>query len=122
MKQYEEIEKKSKGVIASIEKDIETDYAESRDNIKDLINETRDTISELRSLAQDLQHPRAYEVLGGLFKTAAELIDSLIRLQTDRKKIHGLEKAQIVSPIQVNTNKAAFVGTTADLQNHLENG
>ena len=107
---------------AKIDADTEEDYDFSRQRIKKLIDTSDEAISSMLALATDSEHPRAFEVLSNMFKTAADMNQQLMTLQRDRKKMH-----ETVSKKNINqsaggtstTNNAIFVGTTTELQKFL---
>lgn len=101
-------------------KDSEEDYEFSRENVKKLITTSDEAISAMMNLATDSEHPRAFEVLANLIKTAADVNKQLMDLQKDRKKLLTVEtkKGEVVSTN--TTNNAIFVGTTAGLQKFLK--
>jgi hypothetical protein len=102
-------------------KDSEDDFEFARANVKKLASTSDDAIAVMLSLAQDSEHPRAFEVLANLIKTAADTNKQLIDLAKDRKKLLRGDSSKRVAPLspQSVTNNAIFVGTTADLQRKL---
>lgn len=103
-------------------KDSEEDYEFARSHIKKLIDTSDEAISTLHNLATDAEHPRAFEVLSTLIKTAADMNNQLLSLAKDRKKIvqetvPGVPSTAGGSNI---TNNSIYVGTTADLQKFLK--
>jgi hypothetical protein len=97
----------------------EEDYKFAREQIKKLIITSDEAIGTMHALASDAEHPRAFEVLAGMIKTAADINGQLLSLQKERKKIVQVEdkKGQISAPN--TTNNAIFVGTTTELQKLL---
>jgi hypothetical protein len=115
-----EIVEKSKEpkAIAKPEEDPEKDYEYSRAQLYTLIDKGQEAVDGILELAQDSQHPRAFEVAGQLIKSVGDVTDKLIDLQ---KKMKDLEKPQGgQSPKTVNNTM--FVGSTADLQKMLKQG
>jgi hypothetical protein len=74
----------------------------------------------MHALASDAEHPRAFEVLAGMIKTAADINGQLLGLQKERKKIIQVEDKRGQSAAQSTTNNAIFVGTTTELQKLLK--
>lgn len=101
-------------------KDSEEDYKFSRENVKKLISTSDEAISTMMNLATDSEHPRAFEVLANLIKTAADVNKQLMDLQKDRKKLltNEVKKGEAIN--STTTNNAIFVGTTAGLQKFLK--
>lgn len=107
---------KGKSEIA-IPDDPQKDYEYSRAQLYNLIEKGQEAVSGILDLAQDSQHPRAFEVAGQLIKSVGDVTDKLLELQ---KKMKDLEKPQGGAPKTVNN--ALFVGSTADLQKMLKEG
>jgi hypothetical protein len=107
---------------AEIVIDAEEDYAYARAHIKKLIDTSDEAIGTMHALASDAEHPRAFEVLAGMIKTAAEINGQLLTLQKERKKIIQDETQQKPnnSGGGGTTNNAIFVGTTSELQKLLQ--
>lgn len=97
----------------------EEDYKFAREHIKKLIGTSDEAISTMHALASDAEHPRAFEVLAGMIKTAADINGQLLNLQKERKKIVQVEDKKGQSDTQSTTNNAIFVGTTTELQKLL---
>jgi hypothetical protein len=97
--------------------DPQKDYEYSRTQLYTLIEKGQEAVSGILELAQDSQHPRAFEVAGQLIKSVGDVTDKLLELQ---KKMKDIEKPQSNSPKTVNN--ALFVGSTADLQKMLKQG
>jgi hypothetical protein len=107
---------KDKGEVA-VPDDPQKDYEYSRAQLYNLIEKGQEAVSGILELAQDSQHPRAFEVAGQLIKSVGDVTDKLLELQ---KKMKDLEKPQSGGPKTVNN--ALFVGSTADLQKMLKQG
>jgi hypothetical protein len=100
-------------------KDSEEDYTFSRENIKNLITTSNLALETMLALAQDAEHPRAYEVLAGMLKSTADMNRQLFDLQKDRKKILSNEEKKNEATAGSTTNNNIFMGTTKDLQRFL---
>lgn len=100
--------------------DTEEDYAYSRDKIKELITKAEEAIDNMMALASETEHPRAFEVLAGMFKTTTDMMDQLITLQKKRKELTQAEEQKAASGGNT-TNNAIFVGSTTELQKFLKN-
>ena len=70
----------------------------------------------MMQVAAEAEHPRAFEVLAGMFKTSADMTTQLIDLQ---KKRHELDKLNNEPTQSGVTNNNLFVGSTAELQKML---
>jgi hypothetical protein len=91
--------------------DLDTDVKYVRQNLYDLIEKGHGAIDELLAVADQSQHPRAYEVLATMIKTMAETNRDLIELQERKKKIQDKEPP---APVGV-TNNNLFIGSTKEL-------
>lgn len=100
--------------------DTEEDYVYSREKIKDLIGKAEEAIDTMMALASETEHPRAFEVLAGMFKTTTDMMDQLITLQKKRKELTQSEE-QKATASGGTTNNAIFVGSTTELQKFLSN-
>jgi len=89
----------------------EDDFKYSRENLYNVIERGQDALDGILQVAQESQHPRAYEVAGQLLKTNAENAEKLVNLQATKKKLQDSDQ-----PKQVTTNNTLFVGSTAELQ------
>ena len=99
--------------------DAEEDYSFARQHIKKLINTSDEAIATMHALASDAEHPRAFEVLSAMIKSAADMNTQLLSLQKDRKKIVQ-EPEPGTTKTNNTTNNAIFVGTTTELQKLLK--
>jgi hypothetical protein len=100
--------------------DTEEDYVYSREKIKSLIERSEEAIDSMMALASETEHPRAFEVLSGMFKTTTDMMDQLITLQKKRKELTQSEE-QKQNASGSTTNNAIFVGSTTELQKFLKN-
>ena len=94
----------------------EDDFQYSRENLYHIIERGQDALSGILQVAQETDHPRAYEVAGQLLKTNAENTEKLVNLQTTKKKLRDIEQPQ-----RVTNNNTLFVGSTKELQQVIKN-
>lgn len=108
------VEEKTTGQIVEVSSNnsVETDTEIARDNLKNLLNKGNKAIEELAVVARDSQHPRAYEVLGGMLKSLADMNKDLLEIQKRKQDLLGTKTA---NSKDVNIDKAVFVGSTAEL-------
>jgi len=108
--------------IVKSEKDIteeaESDYVHTRNNLYDLIEKGQKAIEGALDVAQESNHPRAYEVAVNAIKQVADMTDKLIDLQKKMKDLNKEDRK--ASPNTVNNS--IFFGSTADLQKMLKRG
>ena len=90
---------------------VTTDYEYARGNMLSILEKGQEALDGVLEVAQQSQHPRAYEVVAGLIKTLADANKDLLELQKRQKDIADPEDSK---PQTVNNN--LFVGSTAELQ------
>lgn len=98
------------------DKEIEDDFDAGRQNYHFLLTKILDDLEKISAVASDTEHPRAFEVLAGMYKTAADMNDKLMEHQRKKQVIDSDRKktgAQDVIPDQ------AYLGSTVDLQRKL---
>ena len=104
--------------IIDIEKDIKKDYDYTRGQLYDVIEKGQEALSGALDVANNTDHPRAYEVAGQLVKSVSDAAEKLIDLQ---KKMQDLEEGP-KSKQKVTNNNALFVGSTAELSKLIKQG
>lgn len=95
--------------------DVDSDYQYQRENFYNLIERGQDAVEGILELAQESDHPRAYEVAGNLIKQVADVTEKLVDLQTKMKKLK-----EVPNSGPKNVTNALFVGSTAELQKMLK--
>ena len=94
----------------------EDDFKYSRENLYHIIERGQDALSGILQVAQETDHPRAYEVAGQLLKTNAEHTEKLVNLPTTKKNLKEVDQPQ-----RVTNNNSLFVGSTQELQQLIKN-
>ena len=111
-------------VDVDIENDAEDDYAFARNQLKSLIAQSGEAIDQLAVVAEDAEHPRAFEVLSNMIKQNADMNADLLRLLKARKDLHKAERstaaAQAEQPTSSVTNNTVYIGSTTDLMSMLD--
>jgi len=102
--------------MTSVNKNIQSDYDQSKETYKELIEKGRDGIDMMMEVARESEHPRAFEVLSGMIKNVSDVNDRLMDLNKKMKDITGEEKAARIE----TTNNNVFIGTSTDLQRLLK--
>lgn len=92
----------------------EEDYDYARANLKDVIDRGNDALDQLVDIADQSQHPRAYEVISTLMNTLVNANKDLLELAKKKKDITAADKKE--GPQTINNN---LILTTADLQKML---
>ena len=90
---------------------VDNDFKYARENLYNIIERGSDALNTLVDVANQSQHPRAYEVVGQLIKTLTDTNDKIVDMQAKAKDILSDPKKD--GPDKVTNN--LFVGTNADL-------
>ena len=111
------------GIVVKNEADIKDDYEFSRENYRKLVEKGTDAIDHCMELALQSDHPRAYEVLGGMLKNVSDMTDKLMSLHDNLEKVKLVaSKSKQKGDTSQNasiTNNNVFVGSTTDLQRFI---
>lgn len=91
--------------------DVEKDYASVRKNLRDLIDRGFDCVEGIMKVAEESEHPRAYEVAATMLKTVVDANKDLLEMH---KKIKDLEASGPTSVTNNQTN-AIYVGSSSEL-------
>ena len=95
--------------------DIDSDYKYQRENFYNLVERGQDAIQGILDIAQNSDHPRAYDVAGNLIKQVSEVTEKLGDLQEKMKKLKD-----VPNKAPKNVTNALFVGSTSELQKILK--
>ena len=113
------VKKKGKPLIISDkEEDKEKDYQYARGQLYDIVEKMQESLNDAMEVAQESQHPRAFEVVFNGAKHAADVVEKITDLQ---KKVKDLEKEE-TKVQQTNTQNNIFMGSTAELMKMLKDG
>lgn len=100
------------------DKDTQEDYNLVRETLRKIISKSDGVLDDMIGLASEAEHPRAYEVLGGLMKSTAEVASQLMDLQKARQALEERNSAgSSMGHETINNN--LFVGSTEDLQRFI---
>lgn len=98
---------------------LDDDYETTRTNLHHLLTQGQDALFHALAVAKNSEHPRAFEVVGGLMKHVADINHQLLDLHKKRQQIEiASEKKNGGSETNV-TNNAIFVGSTNELSKML---
>ena len=98
-------------VIEDSVNQVDADAEFARNNMRELISNGNKALTDLASVANQSESPRAYEVLATMMKNLAEMNKDLLELQKRKKEL----APQSESAKGVNIDKAVFVGSTTEL-------
>lgn len=103
-------------------RDVEEDYDKSRSVLNDVMDKGTMALDKLIELAEDSEHPRAYEVVGSLIKNIVDAQKATMDLHKVVKDIGEKSTPEEIVPAQTvnNTQNQFFVGSTKDLQEMIE--
>lgn len=109
-----------KAIVATAHDDSAmNDFNMARSNIHEVIQNGAHAIEKLSQIADQSQHPRAFEVLATLMKVQLDANKDLLELQKKIRDIQVADEPHNENAKQVTNN--LFVGTTAELQKMIEN-
>jgi hypothetical protein len=100
-----------------VDENVEYDYNKTRNNLHTLLQQGQEALIAALEVAKTSEHPRAFEVVGGLMKQLADINHQLLDLSEKRQKIVDKSHQQTSDqqPGTVVNNNAIFVGSTAEL-------
>ena len=104
-------------IISDKETDKEKDYQYARGQLYNILDKMQETLDGAMEVAQESQHPRAFEVAFNGAKHAADVVEKLTDLQ---KKTKELESEEVKQVQQNNTQNNVFLGSTEDLMKMLK--
>jgi hypothetical protein len=93
---------------------LESDYEITRANLHTLLIQGQDALNHALEVAKMSEHPRAFEVVGGLMKHVADINTQLLDLHKKKQSIEAPDKKT-----QNTTNNSIFVGSTTELSKML---
>lgn len=104
-------------IIQSGDAKIESDYDDTRNNLRELLITGQNALMHALDVAKQSEHPRAFEVVGNLMKQLADVNQQLMDLHQQKAKLDA-PKAKEASKV---TNNAIFVGSTSELAKMIKN-
>ena len=87
----QKVESKEVAHVESADTNIDDDFATARRNLHKIIHQGNDALEEALLVAKTSEHPRAFEVVGGLIKTLVDANKDLLDIQ---KKLKDLKKTE----------------------------
>lgn len=97
----------------------ENDIDFARENLYDAVVKSQAAVEDMIAIAQQSQHPKAYEVLNSLIKTFADVSSGIADLQLKKQRLQGKQPDPEGGNGTAVTNNL-FVGSTAELQKMLQ--
>ena len=105
------IKKEKPIVLTDKNEDKEKDYQYARAQIYDIVEKMQESLNGAMEVAQQSDHPRAYEVVFNGAKNAADVVEKLGDLH---KKMQEVEKEE-TKVVNQTQNNVFMSGSTADL-------
>jgi hypothetical protein len=96
---------------------IDEDYEKSRAYLYKLMDKVDGLLDDSINVAQQSEHPRAFEVASNIVTIASNLTDQLSKLSKSTQNLKGITHTS--SPSSVTTNNSIFVGSTSELSAFL---
>ena len=109
--------KKVKPIIEISEDDKQKDYTYARAQLYNIVDKMQESLNDAMEVAQQSEHPRAFEVVFNGAKNAADVVDKLADLH---KKMNDLESKETKVQATQNVQNNMFVGSTAELMKMLK--
>lgn len=94
------------------------DFEYARSNLYTTIESGTQALEKLSQIADQSQHPRAFEVMATLMKTIVDANKDLLALQEKIRDIKDADTPQNEKAKTINNN--LFVGSTAELQKVIQ--
>jgi hypothetical protein len=95
--------------------EVEDDAELARRTLRDLIDKGNGALDGIIRVAENSEHPRAYEVASQLIKSVSELAKDLLEVQKQKKELQKDDVPE-QTPQQIGTqNNLIFAGSTHDL-------
>jgi len=104
-------------VTKNLDIDLDIDYEDSRQTLKELVEKGNQAVDHLLAIATETEHPRAFEVVATLIKNTAEANEKLMNIQKAIRELKNIKKNES----SVNVDKAIFIGSTSELSKLLKN-
>jgi len=105
--------------MSDSDKQIDDDFDFSRGVYLDLIKTGQEALGNMIDVAQESEHPRAYEVLSGMIKNVSDINDKLMDHHKKKKDMQKVDSKEAAAISGTTTNNV-FLGSTTDLQRMLQ--
>jgi hypothetical protein len=101
--------------VRQINHALDDDFETTRSNLHSLLTQGQDALFHALEVAKQSEHPRAFEVVGGLVKHLSDVNAQLLDLHKKKQTIESPTKEDS----KTVTNNAIFVGSTSELSKML---
>lgn len=92
---------------------VDDDTNQARLGLYDALAKSQSAVEDMVAIAQQSQHPKAYEILNQAIKTMADISMGLVDLQIKKQRLATKNDTKTI-------NNNLFVGSTAELQKLLD--
>jgi len=92
---------------------INDDFEKSRSTYFELLETGKQSLETLVRVAEETEHPRAFEVLATMIKNLSDINDRVLDLHKKNKELKTMDKKQLEPPDKI-TN--VFIGSAVELQ------
>lgn len=101
-------------IVASVPSQAEEDFDVARANLHGILMNGQEALNRMVEIADQSQHPRAFEVVATLINSLTQANKDLLELSKKKKDILGQTEEK------KNVTNNLFVGSTAELQKMLK--
>lgn len=113
-----EIITKDGEIITPTDEAIGHDFEATRNNLHSILQQGQEALEHALAVAKQSEHPRAFEVVGGLMKHLSDINGQLLDLHKKKQAVENPRGAEPSESKNV-TNNAIFVGSTNELSKML---
>ena len=109
-----QLKKQKPLVISDKSEDREKDYQMARSHLYNLVDKMQEALDGALEVAQQSDHPRAYEVAFNGAKNAADVVEKITDLHKKSKELE-MEDSKVQATQNNTQNNIYMTGSTADL-------
>lgn len=115
----EVVESHTKNLKSRVSSNIGQDYDFARDNIRDIISSSMETVPDLIELIKQAESPRMYESGAAFLKMLAELNKDLLSISNEIEK--GESNKKVAAPVASTEGGTTnvYIGTGSDVFDRL---
>lgn len=113
-----EIITKDGEIITPSDEAIGHDFEATRSNLHSILQQGQQALEHALAVAKQSEHPRAFEVVGGLMKHLSDINGQLLDLHKKKQAVENPKGSESSESKNV-TNNAIFVGSTNELSKML---
>jgi hypothetical protein len=110
--------KTMKSITKRVRKEYASDAEEDYDYVRGMLKSSAEALSEITSnamgVAEQSDHPRAYEVAANAAKQTSEVVEKIMSLHKDKKELENEVQQASVNDITTQNN-IFMTGSTSDL-------